>query len=147
MLGLNLFSWTQTDAPFPRTYYPGVRLRQEARSIAIGEGKDMDLGDFRVPYRVGNRRVTAEVSWAGGKPEPSALADLCWDDADGQRCAPMNPVSGRAGLYSYDGADGIPYHVTARYRPALSPLSRRAAADPVRVPLISLGGPVRLVLK
>lgn len=147
VLGLNLFSWTETDAPFPRTFYPGVRLRQEARSVAIGEGRDMDLADFRVPYRVGNRRVSAEVVWPGGKPEPAADADLCWEDVEGKRCAPMSAVNGRPGLYTYDGADGVPYHVNAHYRPRFRPFSRNASAEPVRVPIISLEGPVQLVLK
>ncbi len=146
-LGLNLFSWTETDAPFPRTYYPGVRLRQQAQPVDVGESRQVDLGEFRVPYRVGNRHVEAEVQWMTGEPEPGASAGLCWDDADGRRCAAMKPVRGKAGFYSYDGADGVPYHLTARFQPPVSLFARPAIADPVRVPLISLGGPIRLVLK
>lgn len=147
VLGLNLFAWSNTDAPIPRTYYPGVRLRQEAKSVAIGEGKEVDLGEFLVPFRVGNRRVVAEVHWAAGEPEDEALAQLCWDDADGQRCAAMRAVAGARGTYSLEGADGVAYHVVARYEPRLRITGRKAFADPVRVPLMSLAGPVRLVLK
>lgn len=147
LLGLNLFAWTTTDAPFPRTYFPGVQLRQEATPITLGEGRELDLGDFRVPYRVGNRRVVAEVRWSTGEPEPRAQADLCWDDADGRRCASMKPVDGSSGLFAFDAADDVPYHVTARYQPSASLFSKPAVADPVRVPLVSINGPLRLVLK
>lgn len=147
LLGLNVFPWMNPDAPFPRTFYPGVRTRQQAVPITLGEGKSLDIGQFRVPFKVTNRRVTAQVVWSDGKPEPDAEASLCWDDAEGRQCMDMRPIGNGSAHYEHIGADGLAYFVTARYRPRLKLLASRAVADPVRVPVLNSEGPVRLVLR
>ena len=58
----------ESDAPHPRTFYPGVADRSQASPLVITEGLKLEDITFRVRGPLRKRAVSGRVLWLDGKP-------------------------------------------------------------------------------
>jgi hypothetical protein len=72
LLGFNLTWAPDDDAPYPRTFYPGVKTRSEAALITVGEGEKLKGYDMTLPPRLSEREVRVTVVWPDGRPAVGA---------------------------------------------------------------------------
>lgn len=73
----------ESDAPHPRTFYPGVAELSKATPVVVTEGLKLEGLVFRVRPALKERVVTGVVVWPDGKPAAAALVTL-YDAAKGR---------------------------------------------------------------
>jgi hypothetical protein len=68
LLGLNLTWAPDSEDPYPKTFYPGVKTRTEASLITVGEGEKLKGYDMTLPPRLRERQLNVTVVWPDGTP-------------------------------------------------------------------------------
>jgi len=66
----------ESDAPHPRTFYPGAAEREQASPLVITEGLKLEGINFRVRGPLGKRVVNGRVLKPDGKPAAEASVSL-----------------------------------------------------------------------
>ncbi len=101
--------------PFPATYYPGVRQKSSARTIRVENGTVVDLPEWVLPARLGDRRFLGTVSWPDGTPAENVRIFLFSGIRKLQRSQP----SASTGTFEVWGIEGIEYRAVAvAFRPS-----------------------------
>jgi hypothetical protein len=67
-LGIRLWRVTDSDFPYPRTFYPGVAKIEEAAVITVSDGRPQTGLNFQLPEPLKMRRIEGVVVMADGKP-------------------------------------------------------------------------------
>lgn len=68
MVGVNLTSPPDPEAPFPTTYYPGVPEKGKAIPLELGEGQQLSDIQIRLPAPLRKVPVEVTVLWHDGRP-------------------------------------------------------------------------------
>jgi hypothetical protein len=116
VLGLNSTRPPSTRQPFPTAFFPGVSALADARAIELGLGERVDVGEWALPTRIVERRITGQVLWPDGKP--AARAGVFVQGARGTMSA-FRQVDGAQATTDEDGRfslvlhDGVAYDVRA----------------------------------
>src|SRR5258705_1790156 len=70
LLGFRILQGGQTPSPYPRTYYPGVAARSEAKVVKVEEGTGLRDLELRLPSRLTHYEVKGVVVLPDGRPAP-----------------------------------------------------------------------------
>jgi hypothetical protein len=62
-VGLNVTSPPNTDSPYPKTYYPGVQRRSEAKVLVIKPGSKLTDVEIKLPAPLIQRDIEVQVFW------------------------------------------------------------------------------------
>jgi hypothetical protein len=76
VLAVNAMRPPNTRQPYPTTFFPGVATLAEAKTIEIGLGDRVELGDWILAATLGERRIAGQVTWPDGKPAARATVVL-----------------------------------------------------------------------
>lgn len=125
----------ESDAPHPRTFYPGVADRSQASPLVITEGLKVEDLNFRVRGPLSKRVVSGKVLRPDGRPAPGALVSLY----NGDRYIRMVKADER-GRFELDAYGDFEYRVGAA-----SYGEKFARSETVKVP--PTGKAARLVLR
>lgn len=85
-LGVRLSRISETNFPYPRTFYPGTTNLETAAQITISEGQTFENFDFTLAKKLAPRKVSGIVVMPDGKP---AKASVCVEEveyAEGSMC-------------------------------------------------------------
>jgi len=146
LLGLNLNSFSPTDSPYPRTYYPGASDLAHATIIEMGEGQKLSNYDLRLPPKLIERLIKGVVLWPDGRPAVGANVYL-------EEVGTGPSLSGgvevdQEGHFSLKGYDGVEYAVFAytELNGDGKRMFRQMHAEPVEVVATEKPEPVQLVI-
>jgi hypothetical protein len=106
LLGLNLSSSPDKDAPYPRVYYPGVTDRKTATVIEIGLGQKLTNIDIHLPPPLIEHLVRGFVIWPDGslaKEVEIYLEDVNYPGWCVNGCGKKTDNQGRFELTGFDG--------------------------------------------
>ena len=124
-----------SDAPHPRTFYPGAADRAQASPLVITEGLKLEGINFLVRPALKKRVIEGRVRWPDGKPAAGAAVSLYNGDTYVRRVEA--DAGGRFEIEAYGDFD---YRVVAETYG-----DRSAESEKVKVP--ATGKPAPLVLK
>ena len=104
------------DMPYAARYFPDADSLDAARTIDLGLGERLDLGDWVLPAPLPSRRVTGQVAWPDGTPAAGAHVLLL-----GGRGGPWqnrtvdkgSVTTDREGRFTLTVHEGITYEVRA----------------------------------
>jgi len=116
-LGANIWETpSPAQAPFPRTYYPGVPNRAKAVPLIILEGQSLNDIVFRLPDYGEKRRLEVRVVSADGLPVPNAIVEdgPVHDDAPVVSSIGEIKKTDQRGQASFDVWAMSEYRITAR---------------------------------
>jgi hypothetical protein len=65
-----------SNAPYARTYFPGVSNSRDASLITVTEGAKLENLNIRLPALLKQRVITGKVVWSNGRPVPDAMVFL-----------------------------------------------------------------------
>jgi hypothetical protein len=129
----------ESDAPHPRTFFPGVADAKQATPLVISEGAKVADIFFRVRGPMKERVVSGRVVWPDGKPVPESRVALYDGAADRYIRSVTADAQGRFRLTIYGD---FKYELKAEVFGA-----KRGESEQVKVPLGGKPAPLRLVLK
>lgn len=101
-----------SDAPHPRTFYPGVAEQSKATPVVVTEGLKLEGLIFRVPTAMRERFVTGVVVWPGGRPAAGARITL-YEAGEKSRYIGALDADG-AGRFTLSVYGDFRYEVSAR---------------------------------
>jgi hypothetical protein len=127
------------DAPYPRSYYPGVKSLTEAKIIDIAEGQELEVESFRLPPRLKERTIEGVVEWPDGRPATGANITLEYTE---RRWMEVSGSADPEGRFSIKGFEGFRYLVHADYDDNGKPVH----AEPVELFVTDDNLPLRLVI-
>lgn len=84
LVGVNLIGPPGSGTPFPLTYYPGTRHREEATAIAVGRGTIHEAIDFTLHDPIKAGKLEVRIEDAGG----AATIAVCFKDVTSSFAAP-----------------------------------------------------------
>jgi hypothetical protein len=149
LLGINLREDPSVGVPYPRTYYPGVRDRQQATLVDVQEMSSLVMRPLSLPSRLVGRNITVQVVWPDGRP--AINADVCLRTSEDAFCMPMELIDNQRGVYSFAGVEEVEYKAfaTVHYESGFLFIvfSRTPSyAEPVQIPLWASSAPARMTL-
>ncbi|MEO6390245.1 MAG: carboxypeptidase-like regulatory domain-containing protein [Pyrinomonadaceae bacterium] len=110
-VGLNLSNGPSRSAPYPATYYPGVKRKELATVVEIGQDQRLTGYNLMVPADVSLRTVTGIARWPDGRPAVNISIQLD-NPANGYREG--DPVTtDMNGRFSIQGMEGQTYKLSA----------------------------------
>jgi hypothetical protein len=118
LLGVNLRSppnkrdWYGKRAPFERSFFPGVTVRNEARILKLQAGQNIEELVFQLPPRPNVRTIHGRAVFPDGSPATAvvALLDL---DYPGDEAQVEAVLTDRDGGFWVAGIEGRPYALLA----------------------------------
>ena len=117
LLAVNAQYPPTSEAPYPTTYFPGVRGRDQATTIRLGLGERVELGDWVLPEPLRERRITGVVQWADGRPAARAHVLVDASKTGGWRywmaLGDVSATTDAEGRFSITLLDGVAYEVFA----------------------------------
>ncbi len=126
------------NAPFKRTFYPGVADLTEAQPIHLDDGQNLSKIDIRVSDRYPARRLRIQLKWIGARPSGNVTVAIKADQGE-------NPAADIIGddLYEVTLLESASYTISAweDLDPWRTPSRRRRKADcppPARVDATSV---------
>ncbi len=146
LLGVNIGSSPDEEAPYPRTFHPGVTDRAQAAVIEVGMGEKLKDIDIQLPPKLTRRAVSGTVVWPDGRPAAGAgvhLEDINFSGWCVNGCATETDAQGNFKLH---GFAGYTYRVRASVMRNVKGKVKETSAEP---PEVKLGADVhhlRLVL-
>lgn len=140
LVGFGLGS--EPDAPYPRTYYPGVADSAQATVVEVGPGQRLELLDLRLPPPRPDGSVTVSVVWPDGRPVEGATLRLENEDYPWSSNPTPQERLEAAGRYRVKGFEGLTYWLHAY----VNLKGRQMHAEPVEFVLGAGAGPLRLVI-
>lgn len=81
LLGFNLKWAPDKDDPYPKTFYPGVKTREEASMLTVGEGEALKGYNLTLPPRLRRRELKVTVVWPDGKAASGVEVDFAVNEA------------------------------------------------------------------
>lgn len=146
LIGTNIGESPDSEHPYPRTFYPGVTERSQARVIEVGLGQKLKDLDIQLPAPLTEGVVSGAVTWLDGRP--AAHAEVYLEDVNYPGWC-VNGCSTRAdaqGRFALRGFVGYTYRVEASAEKTVEGKRQRMRADS---PTLTLAGDpveVKLVL-
>ena len=128
------------DAPYPRTFYPGVTEPERKTVVSVTEGAKLSGLDLQLGPPLRERRLTGRVFWADGRPAPKARVELI-DGTSGRYMYSVN-ADGK-GRFSMTVYEGFKYELVAEVEGGRI----SGYGEPIAVPPTSEPGPLKLVIK
>lgn len=129
----------ENDAPYARTFYPGVSNSERATPISVAEGAKLENIDFRVRAPLRERVITGKVVWADGRPAKKASVSL-YDGAANRYIRMI--VTDDNGNFKMKLYGDFKYEIEARVYAGISWRGER-----IKVPTNGKPKPFRLVVK
>ena len=129
----------ESDAPHPRTFYPGVAEWSKATPVVATEGLKLEGLVFRVRPALKERVVTGVVVWPDGRPAAEALVSL-YDAAKGRYIRMVKADAG--GRFEVSVYGDFKYEVSATVYG-----EKWAQSEKVRAPDSGERAQLKLVLK
>lgn len=114
LLGFNLTWAPDKDGPYPRTFYPGVKTREEAALITVGEGEKLKGYDMTLPPRLSQREVKVSVVWPDGRPAAGVMVYYEMNDVTDLGDRVETDTKGRASVTLFDNYHYIIYATVER---------------------------------
>ena len=112
LMGINLSDETPNQyTPYPRTYFPGVKDRNQATVISVGEHQKLEDYDLHLPPRLAEGTITGSVLWPNGRPAVGARVRLVYTDHEWNVYDEVETDS--HGRYSIKGYEGFEYWLKA----------------------------------
>ena len=138
-LGVRLSPGPSEEHRYPRTFYPGTPLLENAVSIVVVEGAVTKGLDFQLPPKLSERKVEGIVVFPDGKPVPGALLGL----DEGTEIGGHGYAAGPDGQFSITILQGLTYRVRAWVNLASG---GQQHAEPVDIPAKGNLKDVKLVI-
>jgi hypothetical protein len=114
------------NAPFKRSFYPGVADLSEAQTIHLDDGQQLSKIDIHVSDRYPARQVRVQLKWLGARPPGSVTVSVKADQGE-------NPAADEIGdnLYEVTLLESASYKISAweDLDPGRAPSGRRRKAD------------------
>jgi hypothetical protein len=129
----------ESDAPYARTYYPGVPSSNEATLVTVVEGAKIDDIDFRLREPLRERVVTGKVVWPDGRAVPGADVSVY---GGAQAMYIYKVVTDARGDFSLKLYGDFQYEIKADTRVLIIGTSGK-----IRVPSTGRPGPLTLTIK
>ena len=114
LLGFNLTWAPDKDGPYPRTFYPGVKTREEAALITVGEGEKLKGYNMTLPPRLSEREVKVTVVWPDGRPAAGVRVYYEMNDVTDLGESVQTDAKGQATLTLFDNYHYIIYSTVER---------------------------------
>jgi hypothetical protein len=108
-LGIRLNRISDTNFPYPRTFYPGTTDIQNAVPVTITEGQIVENFDFALGKKLTTRKISGTVTMPGGKPAAKAL--VCLEEveyAEGSMCGGGIETDAK-GRFSFTAMNNLRY--------------------------------------
>jgi 5-hydroxyisourate hydrolase-like protein (transthyretin family) len=113
LLGVNIMDWSSgATSPYPRTYYPGVALKEQAGIIRVKEGERLSDIEMRLPPRPAEYSVEGFVVWSDGRPAPGVKVYLSSKEEGGVSVSD-GAVTDERGRFTLKLYEGLTYTVSA----------------------------------
>ncbi len=96
------------NAPYPRTFYPGVRTLDEAQTIKVNDGQQLMKVNMTVKDGYPTHLLRVQVKWQGARPSGSVTVVATADDG-------QNPSAEKVGddLYQFPLLETTNYKLSA----------------------------------
>ncbi|HVF46195.1 MAG TPA: hypothetical protein VNA17_01375 [Pyrinomonadaceae bacterium] len=138
-LGVRLSTLSSESNKFPRTFYPGTPILEDAIPVMIAEGGLIKDLDFQLPAKLSERKIDGIVTFPDGKPAPGAMVIL----VEGMEVGGRGFDAGKDGRFSLTLLDGIMYRVKAVVQ---QPVGQQRHAEFVDIPLKGNVKDIKLVI-
>ncbi len=142
LLGFRILGSSGDEAPYPRTYYPGVAFKSQAGVIIVKEGGNLSNLELRMPPPLIERSVQGFVVWSDGRPAPGADISLGLLE-EGESSGSQTIQADDRGHFTLKTYEGLNYKVSAYPRNATG---AAAQSEWVEVPQPPDAKPIKLVL-
>lgn len=80
VIGVNLDSVPSGQAPFPRTFYPGVATLRQAEKLVLGEGETIADLSLQLPKRLATRVIEGTAFFSDGQVVTQGCVDFSDSD-------------------------------------------------------------------
>ncbi len=129
----------KNDAPYPRTFYPGVPDSDLATVVSLTEGVKLTGLDLQLGQPFKERLITGQVVWADGRPAQEARVWL----RDATKNSSLYPAqTDHKGRFNLTAYEGFKYEIVAESLGEISGHGKRVA-----VPMTGELKPFKLVIK
>jgi 5-hydroxyisourate hydrolase-like protein (transthyretin family) len=113
LLGVGILEMSGGAPPgYPRTYYPGVGLKTQAKVISLKEGEHLSGLELRLLPRRVEYNVGGSVVWADGRPAAGAYIYISWQD-EGEAITQETINVDERGRFTLKLYEGLKYKVSA----------------------------------
>ena len=128
-LGVRLDGMSETDFPYPRTFYPGTTDLQNAVPITVTEGQVIENFDFTLAKKLTTRKIRGVVLMPDGKPVANAY--VCVEEveySESSMCRGGIDTDAK-GQFTFTLPNNLRYLIRAH----ISPTTGQRHAEPIEV--------------